>query len=153
MRMASLGIVPRSLVSAKRARDEPGFPEAMKGTPMKKVLIADDYPDMRELLGRQIESLGFLPILAENGKDVLEKAIREKPRLIMLDMIMPIMDGWQAVRSLRANPETKDIPILAATALFHQSDLNTCIEQGCNGYINKPFTMMELKKKVAELIR
>ena len=125
----------------------------MKRTPMRKVLIADDYPDMRELLGRQVEALGFLPILAENGKDVLEKAIREKPRLIMLDMIMPIMDGWQAVRSLRANPETKDIPILAATALFHQSDLDNCIEQGCNGYINKPFTFMELKKKVTELIR
>ena len=108
---------------------------------------------MRELLGRQIECLGFLPIFAENGKDVLEKAIREKPRLIMLDMMMPIMDGWQAVRSLRANTETKDIPILAATALFHPSDLNTCIEQGCNRYINKPFTNVDLKKKVTELIR
>lgn len=120
---------------------------------MKKILIADDYPDMRDLLGRQIEYLGFVPILAENGKDVLEKAIREKPQLILLDMIMPIMDGWEAVRSLRANPETKDIPILAATALFHQSDLNTCIEQGCDGYINKPFTIVELKNKVEELIR
>ena len=119
---------------------------------MKKVLIAEDYPDMRELLRRQIECLGFLPILAENGKDVLEKAMREKPRLILLDMIMPIMDGWEAVRSLRANPETKHIPVLAATALFHQSALNTCIEQGCNGYINKPFTILELKKKIAELI-
>jgi CheY-like chemotaxis protein len=55
-----------------------------------------------------------------------------------MDMMMPIMDGWEAVRSLRANLETKDIPILAATALFHNSDLKTCIEQGCNGYINKP---------------
>ena len=55
----------------------------------------------------------------------------------MLDMIMPIMDDWQVVRSLRANPETKDIPILAARALFHQSDLNTCIEQGCSGYIKQ----------------
>jgi CheY-like chemotaxis protein len=71
----------------------------------------------------------------------------------MLDMIMAIMDGWQAVRSLRVNTETKDIPILAATALFHQSDLNTCIEQGCNGYINKPFTIVDLKKKVTNLIR
>jgi two-component system, cell cycle response regulator DivK len=119
---------------------------------MKKVLIADDYPEMRELLGRQIEYLGYIPILAENGQDVVEKAIREKPGLILLDMIMPIMDGWEAVRNLRANPETKDIPILAATALFHQSDLNTCMDQGCNGYINKPFTIAELKKKVAELI-
>jgi two-component system, cell cycle response regulator DivK len=119
---------------------------------MKKVLIADDYPDMRDLLGRQIESLGYIPILAENGQDVVEKAIREKPGLILLDMIMPIMDGWEAVRNLRANPETKDIPILAATALFHQSDLNTCMEQGCDGYINKPFTIAELKKKVTQLI-
>ena len=61
MRMASLGIVPGPRVSAKRPKDEPGFIEAMKGTPMKKVLLADDYPDMRELLGRQIGSLGFLP--------------------------------------------------------------------------------------------
>jgi two-component system, cell cycle response regulator DivK len=119
---------------------------------MKKILIADDYRDMRELLGRQIECLGFLPILAENGKEVLEKAIVEKPKLILMDMMMPVMDGWEAVRSLRANHETRDIPILAATALFHVSDLKTCIEQGCDGYINKPFTFVELKTKVDEFI-
>ena len=120
---------------------------------MKKVLIADDYSDMRELLARQIERLGFFPILAENGKEVLEKAITERPALILMDMMMPVMNGWQAVRSLRANPETKNIPILAATALFHDSDLQSCIEGGCNGYINKPFTLLELKNKVGELIR
>jgi two-component system cell cycle response regulator DivK len=120
---------------------------------MKKVLIADDYQDMRELLGRQIEYFGFLPILAENGKEVLEKAILEKPKLILMDMMMPVMNGWEAVRSLRANPETKDIPILAATALFHNSDLKICIEQGCNGYINKPFTIVELKNKIDEFVR
>lgn len=119
---------------------------------MKKVLIADDYPDMRELLGRQIERLGFIPILAENGAEVLEKAVAEQPRLILLDMIMPVMDGWEAVRSLRANPETKHIPILAATALFHDVDLKSCIDQGCHGYINKPFTMAELRDKVGEFI-
>ncbi len=119
---------------------------------MKKILLADDYPDMRELLRRQIERLGFIPILAENGKDVLEKAVVEKPRLILMDMMMPVMDGWEAVRSLRANPETKNIPILAATALFHDSDLKSCIDEGCNGYINKPFTIVELKDKVDEFI-
>ena len=61
---------------------------------MKKILIADDYPDMRELLARQIERLGFIPILAENGQEVLEKAIVEQPRLILMDMMMPVMDGW-----------------------------------------------------------
>jgi two-component system, cell cycle response regulator DivK len=107
---------------------------------------------MRELLGRQIERLGFIPILAENGKEVLEKAIVEQPRLILMDMTMPVMDGWEAVRSLRANPETKNIPILAATALFHDADLKSCIDEGCNGYINKPFTIVELKNKVSEFI-
>lgn len=119
---------------------------------MKKILIADDYPDMRELLGRQIERLGFIPIMAQNGAEVLEKAVVEQPRLILMDMMMPVMDGWEAVRNLRANPETKDIPILAATALFHDADLKSCIDQGCNGYINKPFTMAELKNKVGEFI-
>jgi two-component system, cell cycle response regulator DivK len=62
------------------------------------------------------------------------------------------MDGWEAARVLRANPETKDIPILAATALFRDSDLKSCLEAGCNGYIVKPFTFQELQGKVREFI-
>ena len=62
------------------------------------------------------------------------------------------MDGWAAAREIRANAETKNIPILAATALFRDADLKTCIEAGCNGYIVKPFTFEELQAKVRELI-
>jgi two-component system, cell cycle response regulator DivK len=62
------------------------------------------------------------------------------------------MDGWEAVRVMRATPETKDIPILAATALFRDSDLKTCMEVGCNSYIVKPFTFLELQSKIRELI-
>ncbi|HBA39101.1 MAG TPA: hypothetical protein DCZ05_04995 [Deltaproteobacteria bacterium] len=69
-----------------------------------------------------------------------------------MDIMMPGMDGWEATRTLRSNPETQDIPILAATALFRESDLKSCIEAGCNDYIVKPFTFQELQGKVKEFI-
>jgi len=119
---------------------------------MKKILIVEDHADMRELLTWQIELMGFMPITAKHGKDGVEKAIAEKPNLILMDIMMPGMDGWAAARALRANPETKDIPILAATALFRDSDLKSCLEAGCNGYIVKPFTFQELQQKLREFI-
>ncbi|HXV81867.1 MAG TPA: response regulator [Candidatus Binatia bacterium] len=119
---------------------------------MKKILIVEDHADMRELLTWQIELMGFLPIPAKHGKEGVEKAVAEQPQLILLDIMMPGMDGWEAARTLRANPETKDIPILAATALFRDSDLRSCLDAGCNGYIVKPFTFQELQGKVQEFI-
>ena len=119
---------------------------------MKKILIVEDHADMRELLTWQIELMGFMPIPAKHGKEGVEKAVAEQPDLILLDIMMPGMDGWEAARTLRANPETKDIPILAATALFRDSDLKSCLDAGCNGYIVKPFTFQELQGKVREFI-
>jgi two-component system, cell cycle response regulator DivK len=119
---------------------------------MKKILIVEDHADMRELLTWQIELMGFIPIPAKHGKEGVEKAVAEQPNLILLDIMMPGMDGWEAARTLRANPETKDIPILAATALFRDSDLKSCLDAGCNGYIVKPFTFQELQGKVREYI-
>jgi CheY-like chemotaxis protein len=120
---------------------------------MKKVLIVEDHADMRELLTWQVELMGFTPISAKHGKEGVEKAIAEKPDLILMDIMMPGMDGWEAARELRANRETQGIPILAATALFRDSDLKTCLEAGCNGYIVKPFTFQELQGKLQEFIR
>ena len=119
---------------------------------MKKILIVEDHPDMRELLTWQIELMGFLPIPAKHGREGVEKAVVEQPDLILLDIMMPGMDGWEAARALRANRETKDIPILAATALFRDSDLKSCLDAGCSGYIVKPFTFQELQEKVREYI-
>ena len=119
---------------------------------MQKVLIIEDHADMRELLIWQVELMGYTPISAKRGRDGVEKALSEKPKLIIMDIMMPGMDGWQATRELRANGETKDIPILAATALFRDTDLKSCIDAGCNGYIVKPFTFQELQGKVRELI-
>ena len=119
---------------------------------MKKILVVEDHADMRELLAWQIELMGFVPITAKLAKEGVEKAIAEKPDLILMDVMMPGMDGREAVRQLRAHPETKDIPILAATALFRTTDLKSCLDAGCNGYIVKPFTFQELQVKLREFI-
>jgi two-component system cell cycle response regulator DivK len=117
-----------------------------------KVLIVEDNSDMRDLLCHVLERLYFVPVLARHGKEGLEKAIAEKPQLILLDMMMPVMDGWEAARTLRANPDTKNIPILATTALFRPHELKTCLEVGCNGYIVKPFSCLDLQTKIRELL-
>jgi CheY-like chemotaxis protein len=119
---------------------------------MRKVLVVEDHPDMRELLVWQMELLGFSAIPAKHGKEGVEKAVQERPELILMDIMMPGMDGREATRLLRSNPATHDIPILAATALFREPDLKSCIEAGCNDYIVKPFTFQELRGKVQEYV-
>ncbi len=119
---------------------------------MKKVLIIEDHPDMRELISHQMKRMGFQVIPAERAKEGVEKAIGEKPHLILRDIMMPEMDGREATRILRSNPETRDIPILAATVLFRESELRECIEAGCNDCIIKPFTFQELESKIQEIL-
>jgi CheY-like chemotaxis protein len=119
---------------------------------MKKVLIVEDHPDMRMLLSLELEHMGFEPITAENGKEGVERALSEKPDLVLLDILMPVMDGLETVRTLRGNLATKDIPILAETALSRQADLNSCLQAGCNDYLVKPFTYRDLEEKLRSFI-
>src|ERR687895_2423362 len=89
---------------------------------------------------------------ARHGREGLEKAIAEKPQLILMDMRMPVMDGWEAARALRTHPDTKNIPILATTALFRPHELRTCLEAGCNDYLVKPFSCVDLQTKIGEML-
>ena len=125
---------------------------AMDWVRTKKAIIVEDHPDLMEILSLQLETLGFSVISANNGMEGVEKAITEKPDLILMDIMMPGMDGREATRRIRSNPETKDIPILAATVLFKESDLRSCIEAGCNDYIVKPFSHQELREKIMDFI-
>ena len=120
---------------------------------MKKILIVEDHPEIRRVLRAQLEWLGFAVIVAKNGKEGIDVAIAEKPDLILMNTIMPEMDGSQATRTLRTNAGTKDIPILAVTGMFRPDDLQSLIEAGCNDYIVKPFSVEELQKKVSALIQ
>ena len=117
-----------------------------------KVLIIEDYPDMRALLCLILKSLGCLPIVATHGKEGVEKAISEKPKLILMDIRMPIMDGLEAARALRAHPETKEIPILVTTALLRPPNRAACLEAGCSDYMLQPFNVLDLQNKIRELL-
>ncbi len=119
---------------------------------MKKALVIEDHPDMLDVLSRQLEMLGFAVFTASNGEEGVEKASGEKPDLILMDIMMPGMDGREATRRIRSNPMSKDIPILATTVLFRESELNQCIEAGCNDYMVKPFTFKELREKIKEIL-
>ena len=119
---------------------------------MGKVLIVEDHPDMLEVLTWQMEMMGYSVITAKQGKEAVVKALEEKPLLILMDIMMPGMDGREATRLIRANAETRNIPILAATVLFRESDISSCLEAGCNGFILKPFTFQELKEKIQEFL-
>ena len=119
---------------------------------MKIILVVEDHPDMRKLLSLELELMGFKPITARGGKEGVEKALSEKPHLVLLDICMPDMDGRDAARILRADPKTKDIPIVAETALSNQRDLNSCLQAGCDDYLVKPFTYKELEKKLHAFI-
>ncbi len=125
---------------------------AMDRVRTKKAIIVEDNPDLMEVLSLQLETLGFSVISANNGMEGVEKAITNKPDLILMDIMMPGMDGREAARRIRSNPETKDVPILAATVLFKESDLRSCIEAGCNDYIVKPFSHQELREKIMDFI-
>jgi len=119
---------------------------------MKKALVIEDNPDVLDVLSRQLEMLGFAVITANNGVDGVEKAIGEKCDIILMDIMMPGMDGREATRRIRSNPMSKEIPILATTVLFTELELNKCIEAGCNDYIVKPFTFEELREKIQATI-
>ncbi len=115
---------------------------------MNKALIVEDHPDMLLILTYLLETMGFAVISANNGKEGVKKAIKEKPDLIFMDIMMPGMDGREATRRIRSNSEAKEIPILAITAITDKSQLRECIEAGCNDVIVKPFNARDLQEKI-----
>ena len=117
----------------------------------KRVLLAEDHPDTVETLKFGLEKLGYEVKVAINGLEAVEKATSESPDLIVMDMMMPVMDGLRATSEIRQNPKTKDIPVLAATALASLGDQERCLTNGCNGYIAKPFTCRQLDNAIRQL--
>jgi CheY-like chemotaxis protein len=119
---------------------------------MKKALVVEDNQGLVGVFCLLLEAWNFAVVSANNGMEGVEMAIEEKPDVILMDIMMPVMDGREATRRIRSNPETKDIPILAITALSQESELNECIEAGCNDYMQKPFDYNDLQEKIQALL-
>jgi len=118
----------------------------------KRVLLAEDHPGTIEVMQLELEVLGYDVTVAQDGQEAVQKATAEPPDLIVMDILMPKMNGFQATARIRQNPRTKDIPILAATALARPGDREKCLESGCDGYIAKPFTHKQLGAAIDRLI-
>ncbi len=121
----------------------------VEGNTDKKILVVDDNPDSRELVVKVLRRNGYQMIEAVNGKDALEKAITERPDLILMDRSLPEMDGNEVTRRLKARQEFHDIPIVALTAHAMRGDRERALEAGCVGYLSKPIDVRQLPGQVA----
>ena len=119
---------------------------------MKKILIADDRSEVVELVKVTLEGKGYQSIDASDGREALEKIKREKPDLVLLDIVMPKMDGFEVLSKLRKDPKTKDIPIIMLTAKGQKLDQEKGKELGATGYIIKPFSPSALLKRIEEIL-
>lgn len=119
---------------------------------MAKVLLIEDNEMNRDMLSRRLERRGFEIVIAVDGKEGLEKARSDRPDLILLDMSLPVMDGWEAASILKRQPETAGIPIIALTAHAMSGDRERALEVGCNDYDVKPIEFERLLEKMRALL-
>ena len=101
---------------------------------MSKLLLVEDNEMNRDMLSRRLQRKGFQVVMAVDGEDGIKKALSEAPDLILMDMSLPLLDGWEATRRLKASPETSAIPILALTAHAISGDRERAIDAGCDDY-------------------
>ena len=121
--------------------------------PQSTVLIVDDNPQNVELLQAFLESLPVKLVTAIDGVDALEKVAEHHPDLILLDVMMPRMSGFQVCKRLKSDPKTKDIQILMVTALNELGDIEQASESGTDDFISKPINKAELLTRVKSLLR
>ncbi len=119
----------------------------------KKILIVEDNLDIIYIHRRIVQNLGYDFILAVNGKEAVEMAATQRPDLILLDIMLPVMDGLAAARQIRKNPKTHFIPILAVTAKITLEDKENCLRNGCDDYLPKPFTHLQLSSRIEKLLK
>jgi twitching motility two-component system response regulator PilH len=120
---------------------------------MATILIVDDVQTDRELLGKVVSSAGHQPLYASDGDEGIKKAQEAKPALIFMDVVMPNMNGFNACRKLKQDPETKGIPVVLVTSKGGESDLFWGKKQGADDHIPKPFSAETLISTIRRFVR
>jgi CheY-like chemotaxis protein len=119
---------------------------------MAKILLVEDNEMNRDMLSRRLARKGYDVSIAVDGSEGITKAQSETPDLILMDMSLPVVDGWDATRRLRNTPETRAIPIIALTAHAMASDRDRALEAGCDDYDTKPVDLTRLLAKIETLL-
>ncbi len=118
-----------------------------------RVLVVEDNPDNLTLIADVLSSLDYEVLQAFDGEQGVQLANSERPDLILMDLSLPRMDGWTATRAIKANPELREIPIIALTAHAMVGDRERALAAGCDDYVAKPINLRELANKLSQLIR
>jgi two-component system, cell cycle response regulator DivK len=119
---------------------------------MTTILLVEDNEMNRDMLSRRLERRGYRVELAVDGQSGVELAATLSPDLILMDMSLPVLDGWEATRRIRASPATRHIPVIALTAHAMSSDRERALEAGCDDYDTKPIELARLLGKVEALL-
>ena len=119
---------------------------------MPKILLVEDNEMNRDMLSRRLERKGFQVLIAVDGEKGVSMAQADKPDLILMDMSLPVLDGWEATKQLKADPATQSIPIIALTAHAMAGDRDKALEAGCNDYDTKPIEFIRLLGKMEGLL-
>ncbi len=120
---------------------------------MPTILLVEDNELNRDMLSRRLVRNGYDVLIAEDGAKGLSAAIDSKPDLILMDMSLPVMDGWEATRRLKAEPQTRAIPVIALTAHAMSSDREKAVAAGCDDYDTKPVELERLLAKIERLLQ
>lgn len=119
---------------------------------MKSLLVVDDNEMNRDVLSRRLEKAGYEVIAVEDGKKALNVLENHKFDLVLLDIMMPEMDGFATLEAIRGKQETKELPVVMLTSVNELDDVKRCIGLGANDYVLKPYDIDELKKRIEGLV-
>ena len=114
----------------------------------KRILVVEDQEDNRQILRDLLGNAGYELVEAENGEEAIAAVARQRPDLILMDIQLPVMDGYEATRRIRANLDLKSVPIIAVTSYALTGDENKALAAGCDGYVSKPYSPRDLLAKV-----
>ncbi len=119
---------------------------------MARILLVEDNEMNRDMLMRRLARKGYDVLVAQDGQEAIDVAREESPALILMDLSLPVLDGWEATRRLKAAPETKGIPIIALTAHAIASDREKALECGCDDFDTKPVDLARLLSKIKAFV-
>jgi CheY-like chemotaxis protein len=120
--------------------------------PMHKILLVEDNEMNRDMLSRRLERKGYRVVIAVDGQSGVEMAGAEAPDLVLMDMSLPMLDGWEATRRLKADPATAHLPVIALTAHAMSGDREKALAAGCDDYDTKPIELARLLGKIEVLL-
>jgi len=119
---------------------------------LSKILLVEDNEMNRDMLTRRLQRRGYEVVVAVDGAQGLAMAQSETPAIVLMDISLPVLDGWEATRRLKMAPETKSIPVIALTAHAMSGDRERCIEAGCDDFDTKPVEIARLVGKIETLL-